>query len=251
MTWHTGRLCAFDLETTHPDPAEARIVQCAIAHLGGGPAETIEQLVDPGVDIPPEATKVHGITDAHVRDHGVDAGEAAAAIALALGGALANGQPIVGHNISYDLTVLDRECRRHLQEPLESVIGRRVAPVIDTLVLSKRVDPYRKRVSLEQGAHVLKTCVEAFLPAKWSVTWDDQAAHGALYDCRMAALVAVAIAQAHPAIGGADPMDLHTQQAAWRAEQCASFQQWLRSEKAGPKRDPNAVIRGEWPLIPA
>lgn len=252
MSWGKGRLLAFDLETTAPNPEDARIVQYALAHLGGGaPADVTEQLVDPAVEIPQGAVDVHGITNAMVREHGADAGESVAAICLAIGGALADGVPVVGHNVGgYDFTVLDRECRRHLDEPLEGVIGRNVAPVVDTLVLSKQVDRYRKRVSEDQGAHELKTCVQVLIPAQWGVQWDAEAAHGALYDCRMSALVAVAIAQAHPAIGTADLLELHEQQTTWRAQQCASYQQWKRSEKAGPKRDENAVIRGEWPLIP-
>lgn len=126
-----------------------------------------------------------------------------------------------------------------------------MAPVVDTLVLSKHVDPYRRRVSAEQGAHVLKTCVQTLLPERWGIRWDDEAAHGALYDCLMSARVAVAIAQAHPDIATLHPADLHTAQQEWKREQAASFQAYLRSEKAGPTRDPDAVIRGEWPLIPA
>lgn len=252
MSWAKGRLLAFDLETTGKDPEKARIVQYALAHLGGGaPPDVTEQLVDPGIDIPEGAAAIHGITTEQAQAHGLDAGEAAAAIAMRLCAALADGVPIVGHNAVYDATVLDRECRRHLNEPLEGVMGRKLAPVVDTFVLSKHIDRYRKKVSAEQGPHVLKTCVQALLPAQWGVTWSDDDAHGALYDCRMSALVAVAIAQANPAIGDADPLELHEQQTGWRAEQCASLQEWKRGEKAGAKRDETAVIRGEWPLIPA
>jgi DNA polymerase-3 subunit epsilon len=250
--WHQLRLCAFDLETTAPNPHQARIVQYALAHLGGGQApDTTQQIVDPGVEIPQGAIDVHGITNEQARAEGVDAGEATAAIALAIGGSLVAGEPLVGHNISYDLTVLDAECRRHLNETLTGVIGREVAPVIDTLVLSKAIDPYRKRVSPEQGAHVLKTCVQALLPAAWGITWDDEQGHGALYDCLMAARVAIAIARKDPRIGGATLAQLHAWQTVWRARQCASLQEYFRSAKAGDKHDPNAVIPGDWPIVPA
>lgn len=56
---------SLDLESTGTDPAKDRIVQIAIIPIDPpGPATT--RLVNPGIPIPPEATTVHGITDAHV-----------------------------------------------------------------------------------------------------------------------------------------------------------------------------------------
>jgi DNA polymerase-3 subunit epsilon len=48
------------------------------------------------------------------------------------------------------------------------------------------------------------------------------------------------------------PADLFAAQQRWRAEQQASLQQWFRT-KASPEQggDPNKVIDGSWPLIPA
>lgn len=246
--WHQARLCAFDLETTGPDPQDARIVQYAIAHLGGGaPPETEERIVDAGVDIPEEAAKIHGVTTERAAFEGRPAEEAVTAIAASLSAALGDGVPLVGHNIVYDLTVLDRECWRYLGEGLEDVLGREALPVVDTLVLSKQVDPYRRRVSeaQAQGAHTLKSCVQVFLPPQWGIGWEDAAAHGALYDAQMSARVAVAIAQRHPEIGSMGLRDLHVAQKRWRAEQAESLQAWLRTN-----RDPEAVVDGAWPLIP-
>lgn len=251
MRWHEGPLLAFDLETTAPEPDEARIVQYAAAHVGGGPARTVEQVVDPGVDIPEESVKIHGISTEQARAEGIPAAEAVGWLVSALGRSLGQGTPLVGHNISYDLTVLDRECRRHLGRGLEDALSRRAAPVLDTMVLSKHVDKYRRRVSKDQGAHVLKTCVQVLIPPQWGITWDDEQAHGALYDCLMSARVAVAIGQGYPQVGGMDAAALHEAQTGWRAEQAASLESYLRSPKAGADQNPEAVVARGWPIVPA
>jgi len=239
------RMSGFDLETTGAKPETARIVQFGFAHVGGDQRpEVVECLVDPGVDVPEEAANIHGLTTEKVRAEGVNNVAAITQIVKQVTECVNNARPLVGHNISYDLTVLDRECRRHLGAPLETLVGAPVRPVVDTLVLSKRIDPYRRRVSDTQGAHQLRTCVEQMVTPKWStIVWDEGEAHGALYDCRMSLYVAVA-ALAHPMFAGASPDTLHDAQVTWRAAQCASFQEYLR------RTDPEAEVDGSWPILP-
>ena len=58
-----------DLETTGVNIQEDRIVEIGILRIGpSGAVETWETLVHPGRPIPPEATAVHGITDAMVAE---------------------------------------------------------------------------------------------------------------------------------------------------------------------------------------
>jgi len=62
-------LVGFDLETTGLDVEKDRIVQMALIRIEpGGARRTFETLVNPERPIPPEASAVHGITDADVRD---------------------------------------------------------------------------------------------------------------------------------------------------------------------------------------
>lgn len=57
----------FDLETTGPSPSTDRIVQIAcVRRSPDGSSKEWQTLVNPTVPIPPEATEVHGITDAMV-----------------------------------------------------------------------------------------------------------------------------------------------------------------------------------------
>ncbi|MBL7963262.1 MAG: 3'-5' exonuclease [Flavobacteriales bacterium] len=62
-------LAIFDLETTGIRIGRDRIVQIGIVRLmPGGERERYQSLVNPGMPIPPEASEVHGITDADVAD---------------------------------------------------------------------------------------------------------------------------------------------------------------------------------------
>lgn len=63
-------IVSFDLETTGTSTSESRIVQIAMVKTTDAFEETdrFEEKVYPGILIPEEATKVHGITDGDVRD---------------------------------------------------------------------------------------------------------------------------------------------------------------------------------------
>lgn len=142
--WHLGRLVAFDLETTSADPLQARIVTAAIAAVGGdAPPAALDWLADPGVEIPAEATEIHGITTEHARAKGDPIADVLEEVLETLTSwALEHGRPLVIYNARYDLTVLDREARRHGLEPLTE----RGFPVyvIDPFVIDKHLDLFRR-----------------------------------------------------------------------------------------------------------
>lgn len=59
----------FDLETTGVDVCRDRIVEIAVVKIEpSGDKEVKVRRINPGMPIPPEATAVHGITDADVAD---------------------------------------------------------------------------------------------------------------------------------------------------------------------------------------
>jgi len=61
------RLAVFDLETTGTDKLTDRVVEVAAVRFGtGGEVATFDRRVNPGVRIPRESTRVHGIADADV-----------------------------------------------------------------------------------------------------------------------------------------------------------------------------------------
>lgn len=179
--WTDGRLVGFDLETTHPDPEEARIVTASIVTVGGGiEPHTQSWLVDPGVEIPEQASEIHGVTTEHVREHGEEAAQAVCNILCALGQCDGpQGLPLVIFNARYDLTVLDREVRRHGVAVGFAVADMRFR-VIDPFVLDKWLDRYRR------GSRKL----DAMCAHYGAIARDEDATHDAADDALAAARLA-------------------------------------------------------------
>ncbi|MEW9515207.1 exonuclease domain-containing protein [Streptomyces tubercidicus] len=234
MSWHQELLVSFDLETTGTDIEQDRIVTAALLRLEGDgrPVAKRSWLIDPGVPIPDEAAAIHGISTAYVREHGRPPATAVAEITEALADALRAEIPLVVMNARYDLSLLDRECRRHGLPTLTERLGHAPAPVIDPLVLDKHVDRYRK------GKRALQA-----LCGHYGVRLDG--AHEAGADATAAAGVARRIGEKYPAVAIPSPRALHDLQEQAAAEQAASFQAYLR--RSG---DPRAIVEPAWPLIP-
>ncbi|MEU8681687.1 exonuclease domain-containing protein [Streptomyces sp. NPDC048611] len=234
MSWHQELLVSFDLETTGTDVERDRIVTAALLRLEGDgrAAEKLTWLLDPGVPIPDEAAAIHGISTAYVREHGRPPAAAIEEITEALADALRAEIPLVVMNARYDLSLLDRECRRHGLRTLTERLGHAPAPVIDPLVLDKHVDRYRK------GKRALQA-----LCAHYGVRLDG--AHEAGADAAAAAGVVRRIGEKYPSVALPSPRALHALQEQAAAEQAASFQEYLR--RSG---DPRAIVEPAWPLIP-
>jgi DNA polymerase-3 subunit epsilon len=234
MGWHQELLIAFDLETTGTDIESDRIVTAAVVAVD--PDERLPEprtwLLDPGVSIPRQASAIHGISTDHAREHGMKAAPAIEEITSAIAEVLNSGTPLVVMNARYDLSLLDRECRRHGIEPLGDRLRGDASPVIDPLVLDKHVDRYRK------GSRNLQA-----LCAHYGVTLDD--AHNAVADAVAAARAARSMGVRHAVIGALAPADLHNLQIRAAAEQAASLQKYLRRTS-----DPRATVESAWPVIP-
>lgn len=231
MSWHLGRLAGFDTESTGVDVEQDRIVTACIVEVGGStPPLPSNWLLNPGVEIPEQATAVHGISTDRAQAEGQDAAEGIAQIVAALTQVVLAGTPLVIMNAPYDLTLLDREARRYGIKTLTDTVGADLR-VIDPRVLDKRVDPYRR------GKRTLTD-----LCAHYQVALDG--AHSADADAVAACRVAWRIASQFKEIGNAFLDELHDLQGTWAAAQAASFQAYLR------QKDPSAVIDGSWPLRP-
>ncbi|MGX5680478.1 exonuclease domain-containing protein [Schumannella luteola] len=223
-----GRIAVFDLETTGVDVDTSRIVSACIAVLDedGAVIDRWDWLADPGIEIPEGASRVHGITTERAREEGRPAALVVAEIAQSLRVLHGLGMPLVVYNAPYDLSLLDRECRRHSVEPLSEF-----AAVIDPLVMDKAVDRYRK------GKRTLEVTAELY-----GVALDD--AHDAGSDAIAAGRVALALARAYPEELALAAADLHGRQEVWYREQAESFQQYIRQTKG----DASYVADTEWPV---
>ncbi|MEZ3179134.1 3'-5' exonuclease [Streptomyces pimonensis] len=234
MTWTTGPLVAFDLETTGTDIETDRIVTAAVVRLepDGGISTERTWLLDPGVAIPEEAAAIHGISTEHAREQGAPAPFAIKEITQDVAEVLQAGTPLVVMNARYDLSLLDRECRRYGLESLSERLGALPSPVIDPLVIDKHIDKYRKG---KRALHAL--C------AHYGVSLDD--AHDARADAVAAARVVRRLGEKHQPIGTMSLADLHDLQIRAAAEQSASLQAYLRRTT-----NPAAVVERAWPVVP-
>jgi DNA polymerase III subunit epsilon len=194
-------MAALDLETTSPEPEEARIVTAAFALVGGGePTETRTWLADPGVEIPEEASAIHGVTTERAQAEGQEAPEVAYEVADAVARAAALGRPLVIYNARYDLTVLDREMRRHWRGVERGVLdGLRV---VDPLVLDRHLDRYRK--TKDTGSRRLQGACDHYARRWENISGQavksplGGSAHNAAADALAAAWLAVMIAALDP-----------------------------------------------------
>jgi DNA polymerase-3 subunit epsilon len=233
VSWHLGRLASFDTESTGLDLEADRIVTAAVILVGGGqPTQTHTWLADPGVNIPEQATAVHGITSERARAEGRPAPMVLAELSALLADQIADGVPIVAMNASFDFTLLDRELARHGLPSLLEQAEYREPLVIDPYVIDKGVDKYRK------GKRKLVN-----LAQHYGVPLSEDDAHDAGADALAAARVAYKLAARHPKLQG-PAAGLHNRQETWAREQAASLQAHFR------KTDPAAVVEGAWPLIP-
>lgn len=233
MSWHTERLAAFDIETTGIGLEDDRIVTAAISLVGGGlPSEPRTWLVDPGVEIPAGATAVHGITTEQARADGQAPAAAIEEITALLAAQQAAGIPIIAFNARFDLTILDREARRHGVVPLvDRIGGSDRLLVVDPFVIDKQVDRFRR------GKRTLGAICEHY-----RVPLDQ--AHAAGADALAAARVAWRMGSTMIDIGGTELASLHLQQVAWAAEQAASLEEYFRSQGRDERVEP------VWPCVP-
>lgn len=221
--WHA--LGVFDLETTGIDVESARIVTAHVGLIDARGTSIVQGvwLADPGVEIPAGAAAVHGITTERARADGRPAGEVVAEIIAAVEAVFARGLPLVIYNAPYDLTVLDREARRHgLASP---VIGN----VVDPLVIDKALDTYRK------GKRTLEVSAELY-----GVALTD--AHDAAADAIAAGRLAQAMARRFPDELAISAEELHRKQVGWCADQASSFEDYMRRT-----RNPAFSADGRWP----
>lgn len=224
VPWPQARLIGFDLETTGVDPDTARIVTAALVEE---PDRVEMWLADPGVEIPEAARAVHGITTEYAQANGAPAAEVVTALCTALAGFRDEGAVVVGHNIVYDLSVLDAEVRRHRPD-LE--LRALLPAIVDTFVLDRQVDRYRR------GKRTLTATAEA-----WGVDLLD--AHDAAADARAALDISRALAMKSTEIAALTGPEIMAAQGDWKRAQAADLQAFLRR-----KGNADAVVDGSWPI---
>ncbi|MEV5819235.1 exonuclease domain-containing protein [Micromonospora haikouensis] len=145
MTWHLGPMLAYDCETTGVEVEFDRIVTAATVMIEPGSAPQIRStVINPGVEVPASAAEIHGWTTERVQAEGKPPAGELAWIANTIAAAFTDGVPVVVANAPFDLTLLDRECRRHNVPTVGDLLdGEPMGPVIDPMCIDKALDRYR------------------------------------------------------------------------------------------------------------
>lgn len=184
LHWSQNLFPSLDFETTGTDPLEARVV--TVSALVQSPRDGIkfkyEAIVNPGVEIPKEASDVHGVTTERAQAEGIEPVEMLKNLLEFFERIQKHGLPLVIYNAMYDFPLAFAEFDRH---GVEYDPAFKKIPILDPLVIDRTMDRYRK------GKRKL-----GLVAAHYGVTLDD--AHEAGADSLAAAQVMRAIVEKYP-----------------------------------------------------
>ena len=122
--WTEGEVLGLDFETTGVDRfTDVPVSYALVSVVDGVAVHSWSGLMDPGREIPSDATAVHGITSERARAEGMPLDVAVALVSDAVVGAGRRGVPVVGMKIDYDLTILDVLGDRFWGRGLSSGVG--------------------------------------------------------------------------------------------------------------------------------
>ncbi len=242
MTWFdpTQRWCTWDVESTAPNPLEARLVTVCVAFAGGGePTEVMSWVVDAGVEVPDGAAEIHGYTTERVRAEGKPIADVLPEIVGYLAGAVAAGMPLVAFNSVYDNSVLNAETVRLGLDAFADVLANAV--VFDPFVVDKHVDRFRK------GKRTLTAACETYdvrLDGAHDSTFDALAAARVMYRLGQRSQMPAAEVRklyadrrypnehvkAFAALGALSARELHEAQRGWYRDQAEGLgAYWMRA----------------------
>lgn len=204
-------LAGFDTETTGTDPETAML--CSYSFMCDD-MSSFTSLVNPGIDIPLEATAVHGITTEEAVKKGLSHREAIENIeSLFLAW---YPRPVCIYNAPYDLGIVTR---------FTSVLGY----ILDPLVLDRTLDKYRS------GRRTLSAVAAAYDIA---IT----GAHTAEGDVLTTMKLTEAIFNRYPFLWEMNMDDLQEYQGLAYYEWASNF------EKYRKRTDPSFSMNKKWPV---
>ena len=232
--WARRPVLVLDTESTGVDVETAEIALISVGVMDlASPLRTKIETEYLAVEMPAEAGAVNGLTTDILRERarpGLSSAEVLSIHAELIADHLSRGLPVIAANAPYDFTVLDRDCRRHGVATVGArldVVWEHIGPVIDPIVLDKRVEKYRRRVSETQGARCLKTLCQVH-----GCGWDDELAHTSGYDALQAGRVVAAIVAKYPLIRNYSLSQLHRAQVGWYEQQSIGLRDYFVRESA-------------------
>ncbi|MFB4312886.1 hypothetical protein [Actinomadura sp. 21ATH] len=233
MSWHTGRLAAFAVQTRGRSVESARIVAACVMRVDAT-----------GHDEPRTATWQFDEKPRRGAEHPVDALPQLVAMLMR---ALHAGLPIAAFDAMHALTVLDRECRRWGIPTLDELVDG-IGPVLCGQVL----DGHAGRRPF--GPSSLGECCE-----RYGIRLEP--GHDVAAAAWAAAGVVVRIAQGHREIARLELPELHARQVEWHRAQAlvhaaACRREAMRSRAGDEQIDLHERAQqleagaGAWPVLP-
>lgn len=235
----------FDTETTGIDTENDRIITCFMRARDGDEIVFEKNwVIDPGVEIPTEASDVHGMTTEWVRENGrKDASQAIYEIWTDLERFGENGYLVAGYNHAFDLSILESELRRHaLADYLFKYEGSRF---LDPAIFSRVFDKYKK------GGHRLITVAK-----RNGIEVEEDRLHAADYDVEVTEkLVKVFLNRAWKELAslrqGLTPDEFITKLQEWQATEKAEWAdgltQYFESQGKREEDGSKVVVSGAFP----
>jgi DNA polymerase-3 subunit epsilon len=204
--WGLGPLVGFDLETTGLDRESDEPISYAFVEYHGGRevGHEVGYLL-PSRPISEGATAVHGLTlDRLVELGALPLEVGLRRIAARLGALSAEGIPLVGCNLPYDLTLLDRALARTGTAPSLREAGWQ-GPALDVLVLDRSLD---LDFDARPGRKLVAMCEHYWVRAP---------THAARSDATAALEVLLVLAARFDRLAAASVEELQVRQTAWHA----------------------------------
>ncbi len=227
--WLLGNtFLVFDLETTGVDVSSDIPVSYALLTMDRDTCiSEAYSIIDPKIEIPDDAARIHGISTARARECGIPLEDALKVILDSLLRASNNGWYVVGMNVSFDLSMIDARSRAVYGTGLKELGFS--APILDTLVLDRHFDPYRS------GRRTLEALSNHYKVEKGNL-------HNALEDCKVTYSVLKAIVRKFPEIVSFAPERVTGVQAQFHQSWVENYNVWASSHQKAP------IAVHEWPI---
>jgi len=243
--WHQGVAFAFDTETTAVDFRTARIVTASIVKfVDGQQVGARSWMINPGVPISEDASKVNGLTDEIVQELGVEPGPAIAEIGQTIAQVLKSRTPLFAFNAVFDLSFLEAELARYNRPTLtEQLMPELWHHLVDPLVLARGIDKNLPPKSFKDPAtgkgwvYKLPNLCE-----RYGVPFTET--HEASADAAGCLALGLALAKKRPEVAEKSPSALFNIQQTWhRSNQSSLRDYWQRT---GDERA--STVDTGWPL---
>lgn len=136
--------CVFDLETTGIDVTTAHVVTGAFLVIVRGEVKTRTWIANPAIDIPVEASNIHGVTTEIARRDGENPVKVLTEIRECMDWAWSQGLPLTIYNAAYDMSVMHYQMELYGIEPQKRGFVE-CGPIFDAYLIDKTfIDPYRR-----------------------------------------------------------------------------------------------------------